>query len=59
MSLDNVSPIVYNFTHNLLKKEEHNMEETATDRVNKVLAELHLANKMMAELFGLEESEDN
>lgn len=35
------------------------MEETATDRVNKVLAELHLANKMMAELFGLEESEDN
>ena len=35
------------------------MEKTATERINETLAELHLANKMLAEMFGLDESEDN
>jgi hypothetical protein len=31
------------------------MEHPATERINNILAELHLANEMMAELFGINE----
>jgi hypothetical protein len=35
------------------------MEKTSIDKINDTMAELRRANEILAEMFGLDESEDN
>ncbi len=43
----------------MLRQEVANMEKTSIDKINDTMAELRRANEILAEMFGLDESEDN